>query len=93
MSGHKGRKGGHEEEHESHERWLISYADMITLLMVLFVVMFAISNVDQKKFAELSAGLSAGFGAPRFVAMDGAIKRTDRLPAHTLLDLAMGLAC
>ncbi|MFC3689505.1 flagellar motor protein MotB [Aquipuribacter hungaricus] len=74
MSGHKGRRGGgHEEEHENHERWLISYADMITLLMVLFVVMFAISNVDQKKFAELSAGLSAGFGAPRFVAMDGAI--------------------
>ncbi len=73
MSGHKGRKGGHEEEHENHERWLISYADMITLLMVLFVVMFAISNVDQKKFAELSAGLSDGFGAPRFVALEGAV--------------------
>ncbi len=72
MSGHKGRRGGHEEEHENHERWLISYADMITLLMVLFVVMFAISNVDQKKFAELSSGLAAGFGAPRFVALDGA---------------------
>jgi hypothetical protein len=46
---------------------------MITLLMVLFVVMFAISNVDQKKFAELSSGLSDGFGAPRFVAMEGAV--------------------
>ncbi|MFC5381513.1 flagellar motor protein MotB [Aquipuribacter nitratireducens] len=60
-----------EEEHENHERWLISYADMITLLMVLFVVMFAISNVDQKKFAALSEGLAAGFGAPRYIVSDG----------------------
>ncbi|WP_336922286.1 flagellar motor protein MotB [Aquipuribacter sp. SD81] len=60
-----------EEEHENHERWLISYADMITLLMVLFVVMFAISNVDQKKFAALSEGLASGFGAPRYIAVAG----------------------
>jgi chemotaxis protein MotB len=64
--GHK-RRGGHEEEHEeheNHERWLVSYADMMTLLMVLFIVLFAISQVDQKKFAALKTGLSAGFGAP-----------------------------
>jgi chemotaxis protein MotB len=60
MSKHK--KGGHEEEHENHERWLVSYADMMTLLMVLFVVMFAMSTVDQKKFNALKAGLAAGFG-------------------------------
>jgi chemotaxis protein MotB len=63
--GHKRR--GHEEEHEeheNHERWLVSYADMMTLLMVLFIVMFAISQVDQKKFMALKTGLSAGFGAP-----------------------------
>ena len=64
--GHK-RRGGHDEEHEeheNHERWLVSYADMMTLLMVLFIVLFAISQVDQKKFASLKTGLSAGFGAP-----------------------------
>ena len=72
MAGHGRRRGGaHEEEHENHERWLISYADMITLLMVLFVVMFAISNVDQKKFDALSDGLASGFGAPRYVAIQG----------------------
>jgi chemotaxis protein MotB len=54
----------HEEEHENHERWLVSYADMMTLLMVLFIVMFAISAVDVKKFAALKHGLTAGFGAP-----------------------------
>jgi chemotaxis protein MotB len=50
------------EEHENHERWLVTYADMVTLLMVLFIVMFAMSQVDQKKFNELREGLAAGFG-------------------------------
>lgn len=65
-SGHKrrGHEEEHDEEHENHERWLVSYADMMTLLMVLFIVLFAISQVDQKKFAALKTGLSAGFGAP-----------------------------
>jgi chemotaxis protein MotB len=53
----------HSEEHENSERWLLTYADMITLLMVLFIVLFAISQVDQKKFAALKSGLAAGFGA------------------------------
>ncbi|HEY4223435.1 MAG TPA: flagellar motor protein MotB [Myxococcota bacterium] len=39
----------HEEEHENHERWLVSYADFITLLFAFFVVMYAISSVDQKR--------------------------------------------
>lgn len=61
------RRGGHDEEHEPHEneeRWLLTYSDMITLLMVLFIVMFAMSQVDQRKFMELKTGLAAGFGAP-----------------------------
>lgn len=65
--GHGTRARHHEEEHEeheNHERWLVSYADMMTLLMVLFIVMFAISQVDMKKFAALKTGLAAGFGAP-----------------------------
>ena len=63
--GAKRKKRGHEEheEHVNHERWLVSYADMLTLLFVLFVVLFSMSSVDQKKFAELAAGLSEGFGA------------------------------
>jgi chemotaxis protein MotB len=66
MSG-GGHRRGHEEEHEeheNHERWLVSYADMMTLLMVLFIVLFAISQVDQKKFNALKSGLSKGLGAP-----------------------------
>ena len=62
MARHGGRRRGHEEEHENHERWLVTYADMVTLLMVLFIVMFAMSQVDQKKFNALKEGLAAGFG-------------------------------
>lgn len=61
------RGGGHEEDHAPHEneeRWLLTYSDMITLLMVLFIIMFAISQVDQRKFMALKTGLTAGFGAP-----------------------------
>ncbi|HET6697683.1 MAG TPA: flagellar motor protein MotB, partial [Nocardioidaceae bacterium] len=56
------RRGHAEEEHLSHERWLITYADMITLLMVLFIVLFAVSQVDQKRFEALKDGMAAGFG-------------------------------
>ena len=51
------------EEHGNHERWLVSYADMMTLLMVLFIVMFAISQVDQRRFDMLKDGMAAGFGS------------------------------
>ena len=51
-----------EQEHENHERWLISYADMVTLLFALFVLLFAISQVNQKKFDELAVSLATGFG-------------------------------
>jgi chemotaxis protein MotB len=61
----------HEEEHENHERWLVTYADMVTLLMVLFIVMFAMSTVEQKKFNALKSGLAAGFGQSTSV-LDGA---------------------
>jgi chemotaxis protein MotB len=62
--GRKRPKKHEEEEHENHERWLVSYADMVTLLMCLFIVLFAMSQVDKAKFAALASGLSQSFGAP-----------------------------
>jgi chemotaxis protein MotB len=41
-----------EEEHENHERWLVSYADFITLLFAFFVVMYAVSRVDNKRLVQ-----------------------------------------
>jgi chemotaxis protein MotB len=62
--GRRRAKKHEEEEHENHERWLVSYADMVTLLMCLFIVLYAISQVDKAKFAALASGLSSSFGAP-----------------------------
>jgi chemotaxis protein MotB len=72
--GHGGRrpKKHEEEEHENHERWLVSYADMLTLLFALFVVLFAMSQVDLTKFTAFSQGLQEGFGAPVTILNDGA---------------------
>jgi chemotaxis protein MotB len=50
-----------EEEHENHERWLVSYADFITLLFAFFVVMYAISQVNEGKYRVLSDTLSSAF--------------------------------
>ena len=47
------------ESHASHERWLISYADFITLLFAFFVVMFASSQVDKKKVAGIAAAFES----------------------------------
>jgi chemotaxis protein MotB len=64
MAGHGRRrhKGGHhEEEHENEERWLVSFADMMTLLFCLFMVLFAISSVNTSKFEALQRALQDAF--------------------------------
>ncbi len=57
------RKEKH-EEHVNHERWLISYADFITLLFAFFVVMYSVSSVNEGKYRVVSSSLIAAFGAP-----------------------------
>jgi len=47
--------------HVNHERWLVSYADFITLLFAFFVVMFASSQVDNRKVGELAAAIQVAF--------------------------------
>lgn len=51
----------HEEEHENHERWLVSYADFITLLFAFFVVMYALSSINEGKYRVLSNSLVSAF--------------------------------
>jgi chemotaxis protein MotB len=53
------------EEHVNHERWLVSYADFITLLFAFFVVMYSISSVNVGKFRVLSDTLEAVFTDPK----------------------------
>ncbi|MEA2322808.1 MAG: chemotaxis protein MotB [Solirubrobacteraceae bacterium] len=51
----------HEEEHENEERWLVSFADMMTLLFCLFMVLFAISSVNTSKMEALAKSLQEAF--------------------------------
>ena len=54
------------EEHQNHEAWAIPYGDLITLLLAFFVVMYAMSSVNEGKYRVLSDSLVAAFrGAPR----------------------------
>ncbi len=52
------------EEHENHERWLVSYADFITLLFAFFVVMYSISSVNEGKYRVLSDSIVTAFREP-----------------------------
>jgi chemotaxis protein MotB len=51
-------------EHVNHERWLVSYADFITLLFAFFVVMFSVSQVDSNKVGRFSESFSVAIGLP-----------------------------
>ena len=54
------------EEHQNHEAWAIPYGDLITLLLAFFVVMYAVSSVNEGKYRVLSDALNSAFhGAPR----------------------------
>ena len=53
-----------DSDHENHDRWLISYADFITLLFAFFVVMYASSAVNESKFRILASSLGDAFGKP-----------------------------
>jgi chemotaxis protein MotB len=90
--GRRRAKKHEEEEHENHERWLVSYADMVTLLMCLFIVLYAISQVDKAKFAALASGLSQSFGAPitALTNPDTGQSVLDSLPAPA--DIEAGIA-
>ena len=90
------RKRNHDEEHENHERWLVSYADFITLLFAFFVVMYSVSQVNEGKYRVLSDSLLQAFkpdgtsetlrmpkNDPRSVVPSGAIPR---LPIHRAED-------
>jgi chemotaxis protein MotB len=71
--GHK-RHEEHEEheEHVNHEAWVIPYADMLTLLMVMFLALFATGRVDMEKFKKLAENLKQDFGgSAEIVSLEG----------------------
>ena len=74
MSGSRGgrKKKAHAEEEHPDERWLASYMDMVTVLMCMFIVLFAMSSVDQDKYIALRNSLATGFGQTDVGKVDSA---------------------
>ncbi|MGA9286078.1 MAG: flagellar motor protein MotB [Solirubrobacteraceae bacterium] len=78
------RGGGHSEE--SEERWLLTYADMITLLMALFMVLFSISSVNISKYQTLQKSLKAAFSGNilpggKAISQQGSTANSSQVPA------------
>lgn len=55
------KKKNHQAEHVNAERWLVSYADFMTLLFILFIILFSFSQIDAKKYQQVAASLAAEF--------------------------------
>ncbi|HJV73414.1 MAG TPA: flagellar motor protein MotD [Noviherbaspirillum sp.] len=64
----------YEEEHDNHERWMVSYADFITLLFAFFVVMYAISSVNEGKYRVVANSLVGAFGNAPPIAAEGGVQ-------------------
>lgn len=58
----------YQEEADNHDRWLVSYADFMTLLFAFFVVMYAISSLNEGKYRVLSSSLTGAFGSNVVIA-------------------------
>ncbi len=70
------RKKKHSEEHENAERWLLTYADLITLLLAFFIMMYTFSKQDVQKYQEVSTHLKAIFAGGTGIAQKGSISGT-----------------
>ena len=84
----KKKKHGHGEGEGGGERWLLTYADMITLLLALFIILFAISTPNNVKYAQLARAMSGGFGGTNAVNVPtvgnaGASQVTSTKPSST----------
>jgi len=73
--------------HVNHERWLVSYADFITLLFAFFVVLYASAQVDQRKVGRLAIAIQAAFQELGVFPASGTqtpLSTTESLPADTV---------
>jgi chemotaxis protein MotB len=77
MAAHKGGRRRRHDDHGEHpdERWLVTYADLMTLLVALFMVLFSISSVNKSKFETLQASLQDAFSG-RILPGGKSIKET-----------------
>ena len=86
MASHGTKKRGLPAEHDNEERWLLTYADMLTLLFALFMVLFSISSVNISKYQVLQQSLKAAFSGSilpggRAIQQSGSESTSEHTPA------------
>jgi chemotaxis protein MotB len=70
------KKRKHNEEHENAERWLLTYADLITLLLAFFIMMYVFSKKDAYKYDEVASHLKTIFSGGTGLAGKGSVTAT-----------------
>ncbi|PPU40768.1 flagellar motor protein MotD [Xanthomonas arboricola] len=75
------RRRKHHEDHGNHEAWAIPYADLMTLLLAFFVVMYAISSLNEGKYKVMAQALTTAFGGSSTAASPVQIGNTQTLGA------------
>jgi chemotaxis protein MotB len=80
MKGRLAAESGESDEVANEERWLLTYADMITLLLALFIVLFAVSTINTKKFEALALGFKQSFSPnPGVLPSSNGVEQYDSL--------------
>lgn len=74
-------------EHDNHDRWLVSYADFITLLFAFFVVMYSISSVNEEKYKTFGNSLSVAFAKQPIIASTGVVANQQDQALKALVDM------
>lgn len=75
------RRRKHHEDHGNHEAWAIPYADLMTLLLAFFVVMYAISSLNEGKYKVMAQALTTAFGGSSKAASPVQLGNTQSLGA------------
>lgn len=65
------RRSNAEPKKENSDRWLLTYSDLITLLMIFFIIMYSMSKIDSKKFEEIATSLNGALGSGQKSVIDG----------------------
>lgn len=79
-AGEQRRRNKHAEGHENEERWLLPYADMITLLLALFIMLYAASSVNNAKLEKLSQSINAAFNGKKQTPGENQSEKTSKVP-------------
>ncbi len=56
--------------HDGRERWLLTYSDLITLLLAFFIILYSMANVNQGKFQQMARSLHVAFGSHTPIRID-----------------------